>query len=119
MQFGGAGIRGKRGLAGLAAVLCLALLALASCGQPMPFTQVLPFLHTAPPAQPPSSLYAMTVNDGHLLNEGAWTNSAQIELGARFDSDPKNPSRLEVELEPEDQPLTGAPNIEGQPGQYT
>lgn len=112
-------MRSKGGLMGLGAALCLALVALASCGQPVPFAQAIPFLHTAPPPPPPTSLYALTSSDGHLLNDGTWTNSAQIDLGASFDSDPKSPAHLEAELQPQDQAFTGSPNLEGQPGQGT
>jgi lipoprotein-anchoring transpeptidase ErfK/SrfK len=117
MYMGGAGMRAKYGTLGLGVALLAALLALASCGQPLPFVQLTPLVHSPLPPPAPASLYALTVNDGHILADGAWTNSDQVELGARFDSDPKNPSRLEVEFVPQEQPLVGVPTIEGQPGQ--
>lgn len=116
MDAEGARMQAKRSFAGLGIALILAVGALASCGQPIPFTQVMPLFHSAPPPAAPTSLYALTANNGRMLDDGAWTNSDQIELGANFESDPKNPSRLEIEFLPQQQPLVGVPNIEGQPG---
>src|SRR5579862_4519419 len=110
-------MRGKLGLAGLGVTLCAAVLALASCGQPIPFTQLAPLFRGAPPPPAPQSVYAMFVNTGVAVPPNSWTNSNRIELGATLAPGDSNQLAPEIEFVPAEQPFAGAANVHGQPGQ--
>jgi lipoprotein-anchoring transpeptidase ErfK/SrfK len=111
------------GLSGLGVALCGALLALASCGQPVPFTQVavpspLTWFHVAPAPAAPASVFAETAS-GDPLKPDRWTNEAQIHLGAALPLEATGQLAVEAEFAPEQQPLMGVPNVSGKPGQGT
>src|SRR5712692_10140156 len=115
-------MRGRAGFLGLGAALSGAILMLASCGQPVPFTQlsfarVLTLNRPAP--APPLSISLTAASTGAALQPDSWTNSSQLRLEATLP--PDAPSRLMIEAEfvPEQQPLVGQPNVVGKPGETT
>ena len=115
------GVRSKVGLGGLAAALCGTALALASCGQVAPFTRVempglLALFQPAPPPPAPVKAQVQT-EDGRLMKPNSWTNQSQVELGVTLPPTSGGPLLVEAEFAPEEQPLVGAPNVTGKPGQ--
>src|SRR5690348_17140208 len=102
------GVRSKVGLGGLVAALCGAALALASCGQPAPFTRVeMPgLLALFQPAAPPPAPAATQVQteDGRQLKPDSWTNQGQVELGVSLPPTGGGPLAIEAEFAPEEQP---------------
>src|SRR5438034_1197567 len=114
-------MRHKAGLVTLSAALCGTALALASCGHPVPFTQLalpsIPALSRPAPPPPVRAPYAVAANNGAALKPDTWTNSTQLELAAELPSDADNRAVLEAEFAPADQPLVGLPNAWGKPGE--
>jgi lipoprotein-anchoring transpeptidase ErfK/SrfK len=117
-------VHSRAQVAGLGAVFLGAILALASCGQPVPFTgvpinQVVTLGHAVPAPAAPQNLIARALSTGVVLQPDGWTNTAQLELGFAASNEIGNRVQIEAEFQPEQQPLVGLANVIGQPGQPT
>jgi hypothetical protein len=107
---------------GLVAVLLGATLVLASCGTPVPFTgvplgEVIGLGHVLPGPTAPTGLSASVADASTVLQPNSWTNASHLDLAVTTVSKANDRLVVEVEFLPQEQPFSGLPNVNGQPGE--